>query len=85
MSSEAITSMEKRERRRRQKQREIVEAIASADEPPTHDEIRLRTFNSTRTVRWYLTQLIEDGKVRRFRDQDDRRVFRYELAEGGSE
>lgn len=72
-------------RKRRNKQyNDICWAIARADEPPSRRDLEYMTHRPESQVRRLLSDLRENGTIRRYRDPDDNRVYRYVLA-GGAE
>lgn len=56
----------------------VLETIRDADEPLTRRDIVLETHRSEGKVHHALNDLRERGHVRRFRDEDDGRIYRYE-------
>ena len=61
---------------------DICRAIGRADQPPTRKELQLLTHRPRSQVHRLLRELRERGVVRRYRDPDDNRVYRYALVGG---
>ena len=58
---------------------DVFHAITAADEPPTARDLALETHRSDGQVKRILGDLRERGRIRRFQDPEDGRVYRYEI------
>lgn len=74
-----------RESRRRDRRRRVYQAIDDAEDGLTARELRFETMESENTLRTILKTLREQDRIRRYRDPDDGRIYRYETHGGRSE
>lgn len=64
---------------------DVIGTILDADQPPTKRDIELETLRSSSQIKRILNELCERDCIRPVRDDDDRRVIRYEIVLRGTD